>query len=56
MFDHGGVKIAKKISSLSILFLHVKSKNLVTKKYEDKGPNMASLKIYSKLFLNKFLM
>jgi len=34
MFDHDGVKIAKVIWSLSILFSHVKSKNLV------KWPNM----------------
>jgi len=40
MFDHEGVKITKMISSLSILFLHVKSKKLVTKNYEDKGLNM----------------
>jgi len=40
MFDHKGVKIAKVIWSLLILFLHVKSKKLVTKKYEVKGSNM----------------
>jgi len=36
MFDHEGVKIAKVIWSLSILFSHVKSKNWSPKKYEVK--------------------
>jgi len=40
MFDHKGVQIAKVILSLSIFFSHIKSKKLVTKKYEDKGTNM----------------
>jgi len=31
MFDHEGAETAKVISSLSILFLHVKFENMVTK-------------------------
>jgi len=62
MFDHEGVKTTKVMRSLSILFSQVKSKNLVTKKYEVKGPNMHDpinlwlLKIYSTIFVGAFLM
>jgi len=34
------LKLQKRFWSLSILFSHVKSKKLVTKKYEDKGTNI----------------
>jgi len=39
MYDHEGVKIVKVMWSLSIFFLQVKSKKLVIKNYDGKGPN-----------------
>jgi len=43
MFDYGGVKIAKVIWSLLILFSHVNLKSWSSKKYEDKGPSMYNI-------------
>jgi len=62
MFDHEGVIIVKKSWSLSILFLHdVKSRKLVSKIFDVKGPNMhnpnqfmASQNLHYN-FLNEFL-
>jgi len=63
MFDHEGIKTTKVMWSLSLLFLQVKSKKLVTKKIMRlKGLtciipiNLWLLKIYSKNFLKEFWM
>jgi len=53
MFDHESVKTMEVIWSLSIYFSGVKSKKVVTQKYEDKGLNMHSP---LEFFLNEFMM